>query len=95
MTDTVDPFDYMLDYREPTTATADQWALVDSPRSDWTFTWVKYRDMKTGVSVVLYRDGILNIEGGDTDIDAAFIDRLQSLKALARKHFGEEWGEIE
>ena len=86
-----DTFDFQLDYSEPTTATVDQWELVQAPR-EWAFAWAKYKDMNTGVVVILYRHGIFNIENGRVDIDAGFIDRLQSLKALAKKHFGEDWG---
>ena len=86
-----DTFDFQLSYTEPATATADHWELLQAP-GDWAFAWVKYRDMRTGVIVYLYRHDILNIEDGDCDIDAGFIDRLQSLKALARQHFGDDWG---
>ena len=87
-----DTFDFMLRYTEPTTATVDQWALVEPPR-EWAFTWAKYRDISSGLIVVLYRRGIINIDGGDVDWPASILDRMQSLKALGKMHFGEDWGE--
>ena len=88
-----DTFDFQLSYTEPTTtATADHWELVFAP-TEWMPMFVEYRDMDSGIVVVLYSNGTIGIESGTTDIHASFIDRLQSLKALARQHFGEDWGE--
>ena len=88
---TADAFDFQLDYSEPTTATVDQWELVQAPK-EWAWTLVTYRDMDTGVLVQLYSNGTFDMESGEAAMPASLIDRLQSLKALARKHFGEDWG---
>ena len=87
-----DTFDFQLDYSEPTTAAVDQWELVEAPR-DWALASAKYRDMDSGLIVVLYRHGVINIWGGDEYWPASILDRMQSLKALGKMHFGEDWGE--
>jgi len=90
----VDPFDFQLNYSEPTTQATptDQWELVDSPSSDWEWGWAKYRDGETGIEVHVFAPDEFRIVSDDMYLPASLIDRLQSLKALARKHFGEDWG---
>ena len=56
MTETTDPFDFMLNYTSP--ATTDHWTLVGKPLP-WDYEMVTYKNLQSGEVVTLTKGSVV------------------------------------
>ena len=82
-------FDFMGDYLCVRCSGKPLWEIEEMSQYG-----VQYRDLDTLVAVSIHPDGTFSLGGYQDNIPARFINRLQSLRELARQHCGTDWGRV-